>query len=158
MGPGVQSFSRRLCCGRFIGDEWLGAVVEARAVPMMGLAVLPLLRRQLTRAGRPDEFDNLRLVLEVATLAVRAGWQVEVQHATDKATRPDLSLSRGNHRVHVEGCGRDMTESTPADLAIDAGTSGARANDELPPPASTSYSSRCGRRGPVQPASSTEAR
>jgi hypothetical protein len=82
------------------------------------LAVLPLLRRQLTRAGRPDEFDHLRLVLEVATLAVRAGWQVEAQRATDKATRPDLSLSRGDHRVHVEARGRDMTAKCRRSPAI----------------------------------------
>ena len=113
----------------FFGDDWLAQAVAARAVPMMnnyewpltherGLigflelaariavlgptGVLPLLRAQLRQSHEPGEFEHLRAVLEVASLARRHGWSVEVEPVTPKGARPDLALTKGDLRAQIE--------------------------------------------------------
>jgi hypothetical protein len=113
----------------FFTDHWLAASVAARSVPMMSLfewpltvprcvvgflelaariavleptGIVPLIGRQLRPTDRSGEFEHLRLVLEVAGLAHRAGWSIEVERATPSGSRPDLTLTRGGETVQLE--------------------------------------------------------
>ena len=133
----------------FFGDEWLAQAVAAHAVPMMnnyewpltherGLVgflelaariavleptgVLPMLRAQLRQSRSPGEFEHLRAVLEVASLARREGWSVEVEPVTPKGARPDLVVTKGDVRVQLEvtlmGRDRDTRAATNFGHAI----------------------------------------
>ena len=113
----------------FFTDDWLAAAVAARSMPMINLfewpltvprcvvgflelaariaileptGVVPLIRRQLRPSDRSGEFEHLRLLLEVAGLAHRAGWSIEVERTIPSGSRPDLTLTRDGETVQLE--------------------------------------------------------
>lgn len=111
---------------RFFGDSWLTAMAEARRHPLLSpydwplSNVLPVIQL-LERACRIDclteeprlalasqhkidavEFEHLELLLEVASLATRAGWHVQIERPVVSGRKPDLRLERGGAAFTVE--------------------------------------------------------
>ncbi len=116
----------------FYTDGWFARGAASRQLPVMGslydwplsspLALMRLVERAARIAVLPEasrarlsdgvngirnstnvtEFDHLDLVLEVAGLAIRDGWMVEVEVPSPDGKVPDLRLTKGTMRYTVE--------------------------------------------------------
>jgi hypothetical protein len=85
---------------------------RAARIAVLPGAVQNCLRGQARTTYDPPQFHHLDLLLEVAGLAARDGWKVEVERRTPSGRAPDLFLTRHGAAFSVEvtqqGMDREM--------------------------------------------------